>query len=258
MTEVATETLLPPELNPLAASVVPQLQMPVPAAVCPRCATLSAENAQLKLELEQWKKKAQENIKRKKAASDDSDAEFEPEATTPKKAKLAGLPGTPAAAKPAKAAKPLKADKFWKKWAKAVDRKAKSAKFHNEFLSGCTGEIVVDETITPEVYHQLFDGKGTLIQPRPDNKPGSVLHISRFDTWEAVEGLFGKGNIERGGHMAWVWQKGGVASRWGGGFSKACKMYQGPASIDRLEVQYNRTKMSLELKFACSMDGGDC
>ncbi|KAL0489255.1 hypothetical protein AKO1_013779 [Acrasis kona] len=93
--------------------------------------------------------------------------------------------------------KPAQVNKYFKKWGKGLTRKAKSTKFTSSW--GCDSGVVqvVEEGLDKEVFDELFKGKGRLIQPTKDNKPTSVVTIIAFDTWEKVEELFGKGNIER-------------------------------------------------------------
>jgi len=137
--------------------------------------------------------------------------------------------------------------KYWKKWAKGVIRKVKTTKFYREW-EGVIGEIVVEDTITKEVFDECFEGRGKLIQPTPENKPTSVLFIIIFDCWEKIEELFGKGKIERDDYDGWVWQRGGLPTN-ARGFTKSCQLFQTKVSLSSLEVNYNKSRMKLELKF---------
>jgi len=221
-----------------------------PAVPCKQCEVLQSQVHQLQTEVATLKKlaevasaqpKRKRQTKKKKETEDgDEEEEIIEKSPKPKKQK-----------KDADSTTKVNPSKFFKKWGNAITRKGKTSKFYYDFM-GCSGEIVVDDTITPDVFHTLFDGKGKVLQPTPDNKPKSVVHIISFASWEDVETLFGKENIAQGGHQIWVWRRGGVPSRWGGGFSKACKDHQEAATIKNLEVQYNRTKMKLELKFNCN------
>jgi len=135
----------------------------------------------------------------------------------------------------------------------------KTVKF---FSSYETTEVVVEESLTKELFKQCFEGKGNTIQPTPNNKPKSKVWIINFDDWDSIVQLFEEKSIKRDGHIAWVWSKGGVLQRGfgffggGGGFSKSEKIRKTTARVNSLVVQYNETHSKLQLKFSCRLDGG--
>jgi hypothetical protein len=90
----------------------------------------------------------------------------------------------------------------------------------------------------------LFDGKGTKIQPTKDNKPTSVVTIINF-TWDEFKATLGEFCPEREGHECQLWAK-------GGNFMKGGKSGKGLARIDSVVVEYNKSKLALEIKLQCS------
>jgi hypothetical protein len=88
----------------------------------------------------------------------------------------------------------------------AIPRKIKSGKIYREWMDS-EGQIIVDDVMQPDVFHSLFDGKGTKIQPTKENKPTSVVTIINF-TWEQLKHFLGEFAPARGGHECQLWVKG--------------------------------------------------
>lgn len=149
-------------------------------------------------------------------------------------------------------------EKLFHAWGKRLSVLVKTVKFHDSYS---LTEVVVEESLTKELFEQCFAGKGEVIQPTKDNKPKSKVWIISFKDWEAIEQLFGTGNIKHDGHIAWLWAKGGVPRRGfgffggGGGFSKSEKLGKGQATVVSLEVHYNEVHSKLQLKFQCRYVG---
>ena len=47
-------------------------------------------------------------------------------------------------------------------------------------FQGAPRTIKIDEVLEPDEFQSIFGGKGTLIQPRPDNKPKSTVTIIEY------------------------------------------------------------------------------
>eukprot|EP00026_Physarum_polycephalum_P002696 Phypoly_transcript_02704.p1 GENE.Phypoly_transcript_02704~~Phypoly_transcript_02704.p1 ORF type:complete len:678 (+),score=140.60 Phypoly_transcript_02704:127-2160(+) len=146
--------------------------------------------------------------------------------------------------------KSLEPQRLFKKWANQVTRKIKGAKFFEAF-GVPTAPVVIEEACTKEMFDACFETKGRLIQPTPDNKPYSTVTIRRYEGFEEVHDLFGDGNIVHGGHPAWVWRRNTVNTR--SGEPRDVKLHRRTASIDSLEVHYNRNTMRLQLTFTCTL-----
>jgi len=185
---------------------------------------LIAENSKLKKEVAVLKKENEElkrenaDLKRKRKASD--------------------LPNEPSK----KAKTPAQRKKLFEKWAKALVRESSKSKITNGF-SEDPYTVIVKET-TPwsmSDFESIFGGKGTKIQPTPDNKPTSQITILKFETYESIQELFGDANIPVDGYKAQSWRQ-----------RNFCKSYrQGDlnAELTWLEVHYNKSKQTLQLNF---------
>ncbi|GAQ79050.1 hypothetical protein KFL_000230290 [Klebsormidium nitens] len=108
----------------------------------------------------------------------------------------AGAGSAAVAGPPAKKQKPVDGNKLFAKWGKALVKAVPREKFDNCDWGGQSKKVVVTEQgMLQEIFMALFDGKGVLIQPTKDNKLTSVVTIRRFDTFDAVQELFGAQNI---------------------------------------------------------------
>ena len=47
-------------------------------------------------------------------------------------------------------------------------------------FQGAPRTIKIDEVLEPDEFQSIFGGKGTLIQPRPDNKPKSTVTVVEY------------------------------------------------------------------------------
>ena len=60
---------------------------------------------------------------------------------------------------------------------RTLDRLKKECKSDTVKLQGAPKTIKFEEVFEPDEFQSIFGGKGTLIQPRPDNKPRSIVTI---------------------------------------------------------------------------------
>lgn len=137
-----------------------------------------------------------------------------------------------------------KPEKYWKKFVKSLVSEGKKKK--NKFRGDVT---VMVERFSKDEYDLLFANKGTKIQPLPNFKPKSTVHISKFDDFEAVTELFTGATVPETVTI----------QRWSiGGFRRGKSVYlgTGTANIQGLNVEWNKSKEKLKLIFNCDNDYG--
>ena len=116
--------------------------------------------------------------------------------------------------------------------------------------------VNVSEFLTRVEFDSLFEGKGTLVQPTPENKPKSKV-IIRNMAGSALMVLLGSPVIK-----GQEWTKGGKPTRGfggfffgrggGGGFAKGRKLKMNPlVAQDQAVVTYSTasTKLSVKIQF---------
>ena len=154
----------------------------------------------------------------------------------------------------------------------STHRLKKECKSDGVKFQGSPKTIKIDEVWEQSEFEAIFSGKGTLIQPTPDNKPKSTVTIIHFvrsplqspHTWyipcwpfllqktqAQVEEFFGGELKDLKGNQ---WTRGG-----GPRFAKSLK--QGPCDVEIMsfEVNYSKNGMKCSLKFEISeVDGGYC
>mmetsp|Transcript_7843 Transcript_7843/g.13528 ORF Transcript_7843/g.13528 Transcript_7843/m.13528 type:complete len:304 (-) Transcript_7843:179-1090(-) len=130
-----------------------------------------------------------------------------------------------------------------------------------KFFSGydaTSREAKTSDMISKAEFDAVFTG-GKLIQPTPENKPGSKVHIKQYTSEEAAV-LLGTTLSALKGEL---WSKGGTPSRGGGGFSfgrggfsfggggggfaKGKKLGSTPLSVLHLKVQYSAPSQQLSV-----------
>jgi hypothetical protein len=107
--------------------------------------------------------------------------------------------------------------------------------------------VTVKET-TPWMvadFESMFAGQGVKIQPTPSNKPTSQITILEFGTFADIEKLFtdcgGSATIAQNGYKAQNWRH--------CSFSKSYHNGDSEAQLEKLQVHFNKSKMSLQLLF---------
>lgn len=94
-------------------------------------------------------------------------------------------------------------------------------------------------------FQSMFAGKGVKIQPTPDNKPTSQITILEFGSFGEIETLFaecgGSASITQDGYKAQSWR-----SR---SFSKSYQNGNLSAELKKLQVHFNKSKLSVHLQF---------
>eukprot|EP00487_Bulimina_marginata_P006320 TRINITY_DN25703_c0_g1_i1.p1 TRINITY_DN25703_c0_g1~~TRINITY_DN25703_c0_g1_i1.p1 ORF type:complete len:133 (-),score=13.45 TRINITY_DN25703_c0_g1_i1:87-485(-) len=114
---------------------------------------------------------------------------------------------------------------------------------------GCSKEIVVEEVgFDRQDFDALFADKGRLIQPRPDYKPTSTVIIRRFSSWNGIEAIFKDYGLTEKVTVS-VWRN--------RSFSKSMYYGDGQAVIASLDVQYNKSRKVIQLKFQCERSYDD-
>lgn len=212
------------------ASVAPIFTAAAAAASSdPLVTELRKENAALKKQIVELKKENAELKSNKRKASDS-----------------AGADG------PSKKAKtPAQRNKLFEKWAKALARESAKTKLTNVWGSGESYLVKINETTPWQVsdFESVFDGKGVKIQPTKTNKPTSTITVLEFVNMEAIKELFGEATIEQEGYKASQWR-----SR---SFKKSYKCGELSAKIDKLQIHFNKSKLSLMLQFHMETTGED-
>jgi hypothetical protein len=64
-------------------------------------------------------------------------------------------------------------------------------------------------------------------------------------SWEEMKSLFGDHAPEKDGHACSIYNQ-------GGNFQKVRKMFESTTNIQKMLVEYNKSKFSLELQLHCS------
>ncbi|KAL1672563.1 hypothetical protein EV122DRAFT_271520 [Schizophyllum commune] len=121
--------------------------------------------------------------------------------------------------------------------------------------------IKFDEVLAPADFEGLFGGKGTLIQPTPQNKPKSTVTIISYTAGQVADLFEGELKALKGNR----WTVGGLPTRnFGGGFfgggpmtmSKSRKTGACDVTVLGLEVSYSKNNMKCTLKFDVNEVGG--
>ncbi|KAJ7598667.1 hypothetical protein C8J56DRAFT_914664 [Mycena floridula] len=123
---------------------------------------------------------------------------------------------------------------------KMFDRLKKDCKSDTCKFQGHSKTVKFDEVLEASEFDFIFGGKGTLIQPTPENKPKSTVTIIQFNSIAQIQGLFGDELKPLKGNR---WTVGGIM------FSKSIK--QGPVdvAISSIEVNYAKNTMKCVMKF---------
>ncbi|KAK7433986.1 hypothetical protein VKT23_020450 [Stygiomarasmius scandens] len=137
---------------------------------------------------------------------------------------------------------------------KIFDRLAKECKSDSCKFQGSPKSIKFDEVLEESEFDSIFKGKGTLIQPTPQNKPKSTVTIIQYNSAAQIQELFGSELKDLKGFR---WSRGGIPTRtFGGGFggfgstfSKSVKQGACSVSIRSLQVEYSKKGMKCVLKF---------
>ncbi|KAH9922709.1 uncharacterized protein B0H18DRAFT_1016550 [Fomitopsis serialis] len=133
---------------------------------------------------------------------------------------------------------------------KIFDRLKKECKSDSVKFQGTSKTIKFDEVLEYDEFQSIFGGKGTLIQPTPENKPKSTVTIMEFRNMAAIEDLFGD---EVKALKGTSWSRGG-----GPYFAKSIKQGTVDVNIVRLDVNYSKNGMKCSLKFEVEEQGGGC
>ncbi|KAF5343033.1 hypothetical protein D9758_011165 [Tetrapyrgos nigripes] len=146
---------------------------------------------------------------------------------------------------------------------KFFDRLSKECKSDNCKFQGSPKTIKLDEVLEENEFETIFKGKGTLIQPTPQNKPKSTVTVINFNDAQ-IQDLFGSMLKDLKGYR---WSRGGVHTRtFGRGFgfgfgsstfSKSMKQGACEVKIRTLHVEYSKNSMKCTLKFEVAEVGGD-
>ncbi|KAL1658801.1 hypothetical protein GGF50DRAFT_108253 [Schizophyllum commune] len=121
--------------------------------------------------------------------------------------------------------------------------------------------IKFDEVLAPADFEGLFGGKGTLIQPTPQNKPKSTVTIISYTAGQVADLFEGELKTLKGNR----WTVGGLPTRnFGGGFfgggpmtmSKSRKTGACDVTVLGLEVSYSKNNIKCTLKFDVNEVGG--
>ena len=115
-------------------------------------------------------------------------------------------------------------------------------------FTGWSKDIVIEDMgFEKDDFEAIFGGKGYLVQPRPDNKPKSIVIIRRF-SWSEIQEMFqGDGFALEETLTVSIWRN--------RNFRKACYWGAGEAKIAGLDVSYNKSRKVLSLKFQCEREG---
>ncbi|KAG2023931.1 hypothetical protein CC2G_001533 [Coprinopsis cinerea AmutBmut pab1-1] len=123
---------------------------------------------------------------------------------------------------------------------KILDRLKKDCKAADVKFQGSPKTIKFDEILEFAEFQALFGGKGTLIQPTPQNKPTSTVTIIHFNSAQLVD-FFGADITKLKGN---AWTRGG-----GPRFAKSVKLGQCDLRVDSLDINYSKNGMKCTLKF---------
>jgi hypothetical protein len=208
---------------------------------------LEAEN--VKLKAENVKLKAENALLKKRkvsptvASTTDADTSSGPAA----KKRKTGADASAAGPTTQKLKTPGQCKKLFEKWSKAAIRESSKHKIVNGGYGGETYTVTVKET-TPWMvadFQAMFAGQGVKIQPTPETKPTSQITILEFRTFGEIEKLFadcgGSATISQDGYKAQSWR-----SR---SFSKSYRNGDLGAELQKLQVHFNKSKLSVHLLF---------
>ncbi|KZT74608.1 hypothetical protein DAEQUDRAFT_702080 [Daedalea quercina L-15889] len=131
---------------------------------------------------------------------------------------------------------------------KIFDRLKKDCKSDAVKFQGAPKTVKFDEVLGYDEFQFISGGRGTLIQPTPQNKPKSTVAIIEYRTKAAIEDLFGD---ELKALKGYAWTRGGAPY-----FSKSIKQGLVDVDIIQLEVTYSKNGMKCTLKFDVEEHGG--
>lgn len=140
--------------------------------------------------------------------------------------------------------------KLFEKWQKLLLKmttKAKVVICNNVCPDTFQIKLKDDTPWSIEDYEAVFQGKGTIIQPIPENKPKSRMIITEFKDFESVRELYAKDEAEIAGHgyKFELWRK--------GNFSHSTKLRDHPAKLQSLHVKHDKSVLSLFLEFTMAV-----
>uniref|UniRef100_A0A7S0RUE0 Uncharacterized protein n=1 Tax=Pyramimonas obovata TaxID=1411642 RepID=A0A7S0RUE0_9CHLO len=136
----------------------------------------------------------------------------------------------------------------------------KGVKFFKGGYDSTVRDAKTSDMISMPEFEAVFAG-GKLIQPTPQNKPGSKVYIKEYTGTEATA-LLGSAATALKGEL---WLKGGAPTRGfggffggGGGFSKGKKLGSTPLSITHMKVNYssNSNQLSVTVSLLNGETGG--
>ncbi|KAH7101547.1 hypothetical protein BKA62DRAFT_703305 [Auriculariales sp. MPI-PUGE-AT-0066] len=134
---------------------------------------------------------------------------------------------------------------------KIFDRVKKECKSVECKFQGTPKTIKFDEVLEYEEFQGLFSGKGTLIQPTPQNKPTSTVTIIDFNRYQVAD-FFGD---ELKALTGFRWSRGGIPQRnfgfmgIGGGLSKSQNEGSCDVELRSLQINYSKNGMKCNMKF---------
>lgn len=225
---------------------------------------LEAENAKLKQQVASLKNEVADlksQLKKRKADDSSSFTDAVADAATScKKAKtpiqrkglfekstdaVADAVATPAVATAAAASSklaktPNQRKRLFEKWARAAARESSKC-WLAPFDAQVGYDVTVAETLnwTPHDFEAMFGhSNGTKIQPTPEQKPRSLTTILKYNNYEEIKELFGDAKIPKTGYIARAIKMRNV---------ERCCDWNG--ILNELEVHYNKSKLTLQLKF---------
>ncbi|KAL5487685.1 hypothetical protein ACEPAI_5793 [Sanghuangporus weigelae] len=137
---------------------------------------------------------------------------------------------------------PKKIDAIIKKIWSSLQKEVKTEKY--KFRGGPSKTCRIEEVIEEDEFFEIFMGRPDyigVIQPRPDNKPGSSVHIYEYPI-EEIEKIFGKHYKELKGNR---YSLGGIGAR----FAKGQKIGLVSLNINHLQVNYSTKSMKCGMKF---------
>jgi hypothetical protein len=199
------------------------------------------------LEAENAKLKAENVLLKKRKASPAVDNTSEDVSSGPATKKRKTIQDASSGPSTQKLKTPGQRKKLFEKWTKAAMRESSKHKIVNGGYGGELYTVTVKET-TPWMvadFQAMFAGKGVKIQPTPENKPTSQITILEFGTFAEIEKLFaecgGSASITRDGYKAQSWR-----SR---SFSKSYRNGDLTAELQKLQIHFNKSKLSVHLIF---------
>ncbi|KZV68110.1 hypothetical protein PENSPDRAFT_634911 [Peniophora sp. CONT] len=133
---------------------------------------------------------------------------------------------------------------------KLFDRLKKECKSADVKFQGSDKSVKFDEVLEKPEFDTLFKGRGTLIQPTPENKPKSTVTIIDFSGAQAEE-FFRESGAKLDTLKGTRWTIGG-----GPRFAKSEKIGACDVRIQGMSVQYSANSMKATLKFDVYEVGG--